>query len=276
MRAGGIDWHVQEHGAGPVCLLIHGTGASSHSYRGLAPLLAERFRVVVPDLPGHGFTETPRHVRPTLPMMAGLTGELVAQLEAAPALIVGHSAGAAVALRLVLDGRAAPAGVASLNGALRPFRGAAGPLFSALAKALFLNPVAPRLFALGARDRRRVARLLEGTGSPLDAEGVALYQSLFMSPGHLAGTLAMMANWDLAQLLEELPRLQARLLLVVATGDRAVPPGDSERVARLVPGAAVERLPRLGHLAHEEDPAAVFAIVDRFADELGLAARARA
>ena len=40
----------------PVLLLLHGTGAATHSWRSLAPLLAEHFRVVAPDLPGHGFT----------------------------------------------------------------------------------------------------------------------------------------------------------------------------------------------------------------------------
>ena len=57
--AGGLRWHVQVMGEGPVVLLIHGTGASTHSFRALAPLLAPHFTVVVPDLPGHGFTDAP-------------------------------------------------------------------------------------------------------------------------------------------------------------------------------------------------------------------------
>ncbi|MBQ1767400.1 MAG: alpha/beta fold hydrolase, partial [Aquincola sp.] len=57
VHAGGLHWHVQVAGQGPVLLLLHGTGASSHSMAGLLPLLAERFTVVVPDLPGHAFTD---------------------------------------------------------------------------------------------------------------------------------------------------------------------------------------------------------------------------
>lgn len=269
-RAGGLDWHVQTGGSGPVCLLLHGTGAATHSWRTLAPLLAAQFTVVAPDLPGHGFTATPERTPLTLGTMARLVGALVQALDVKPALVVAHSAGAAIALRMALDGRIEPAGIVSLNGALRPFRGSAGPLFSAMAKTLFLNPLAPRLFALAARDRRRVARLLENTGSPLDAEGVALYQLLFRSSSHIAGTLGMMANWDLAGLTRDLPRLAPRLLLVAAGGDRAVPPSDAGLIARMVPGARVVTLPRLGHLAHEEDPAQVAAIVTQFATELGL------
>ena len=46
-------------GDGPDLLLLHGSGAATHSWRDLAPLLARDFRVIAPDLPGHGFTETP-------------------------------------------------------------------------------------------------------------------------------------------------------------------------------------------------------------------------
>ena len=53
-QVGGLRWHVQQMGEGPPILLIHGTGASTHSWRDLAPLLAERFTVIAADLPGHG------------------------------------------------------------------------------------------------------------------------------------------------------------------------------------------------------------------------------
>ena len=57
VQAARLRWHVQLMGDGPALLLLHGTGAATHSWRALAPLLAERFTVVAPDLPGHGFTQ---------------------------------------------------------------------------------------------------------------------------------------------------------------------------------------------------------------------------
>ena len=109
---GRLRWHVQVMGPGagaaPVLLLLHGTGAATHSWRGLMPLLATRFTVVAPDLPGHGFTSG----RPTgglaMTAMARAVGELMAALDLAPALIVGHSAGAAIAVRMAIDGAATP------------------------------------------------------------------------------------------------------------------------------------------------------------------------
>ena len=58
VTAGRLRWHVQVFGAeeAPMLLLLHGTGAATHSWRAVAPLLAADFRVVAIDLPGHGFT----------------------------------------------------------------------------------------------------------------------------------------------------------------------------------------------------------------------------
>ena len=159
-------------------------------------------------------------------------GGLLHVLGARPDLAVGHSAGAAIALRMVLDGRIAPRAVVSLNGALLPFEGAAGRLFPPMAKLMFLNPLTPRVLAFGAGDRARVRRLLLGTGSTIDARGQALYERLLRRPGHLAGTLGMMAAWDLAPLARSLPRLELPVVLVAGEADRAVPPGQAPPAGR--------------------------------------------
>ena len=70
VEARGLRWHVQTMGTGPDVLMVHGTGASTHSWEGLAPLLAQRFRLVAPDLPGHGFTQAKRTPDLSLPGMA--------------------------------------------------------------------------------------------------------------------------------------------------------------------------------------------------------------
>ena len=100
VEAGGLRWHVQCAGdrRRPVVVLLHGTGASSHSWRDLLPLLAEHAFVVAPDLPGHGFSGTPAERSGfTLPGMARGVSELLRALRLEPQLIAGHSAGAAVA-----------------------------------------------------------------------------------------------------------------------------------------------------------------------------------
>ncbi len=257
VAAAGFTWHVQILGSGPPLLLLHGTGASTHSFRQLAPYLASDMTLVIVDLPGHGFTQTPPSSAFTLPGMAAAVAQLMAAIAIRPVAIAGHSAGAAVAIQLALDGAVDPRLMISINGALLPFDGFAGQFFSPLAKLLFLNPFVPRLFAWRATDKSAVRRLLADTGSNVTDEDIAFYAQLFGSPAHCAAALGMMARWDLETLAKNLPKLTTPVLLLAGSNDRAIRPADADRVARLLPSASVVRLLNAGHLAHEEQPAAV-------------------
>jgi magnesium chelatase accessory protein len=254
VEAGGLRWHVQVMGRGPVLLLVHGTGASTHSWRALAPRLAAHFTVVAPDLPGHAFTDPLPPGRVSLVAMATALQALLDVLALKPAMAVGHSAGAAILARMVLDQGIAPAVLVSLNGALLPLPGVPGVIFAPMAKLLAASPLTARLFAWRAADDRAIARLIASTGSSLDAEGHALYARLVRNPAHVAHVLAMMANWDLRPMLSELGQLPTSLVLLVATRDHTVPPAEARRVQSLLPAARVIEMGELGHLAHEERP----------------------
>jgi magnesium chelatase accessory protein len=272
VEAGGLRWHVQKAGSGPTLLLLHGTGAATHSWRGLFPLLARFFTVIAPDLPGHGFTAAPDAAQHSLPGFAGLVHSLLGKLGAHPALVVGHSAGAAVALRMCLDGTIAPAGVVSINGAILPLQGLPGTIFSPLAKLLAANPLVPRFFSWRAGDRAVTERLLRSTGSTIDAEGISLYVELMRHSSHAAAALNMMANWDLTSLQRDIAKLSTPLLLLVADNDRTVPPSEASRLQRLLPASAnvsVHHLPHLGHLAHEEAPEKIFDLIHDYALQVG-------
>ena len=253
IEAHGLRWHVQSMGEGPGLLLLHGTGASTHSWRGLAPRLARRFHVIAPDLPGHGFTTARGAATQSLQGMARAIKALLGKIEFAPQVVVGHSAGVAVLARLCLDAAIAPKLLVSLNGALEPFAGAGGHVFPVMAKLVFLNPLTPRFFSWTA-NRATVARLIEGTGSRIEAEGIDLYWRLFRNPAHVEGALAMMANWDLEPLRREFSKLETRVALVAAANDLTIPPATAHRVQALLPDAEVLHINGLGHLAHEEAP----------------------
>lgn len=255
--AGGLRWHVQSFGQGPVLLLLHGTGSSAHSWRDLAPRLAARNRVVAPDLPGHAFSTPLPAARRSLPGMARALADLLRVMELQPRAVVGHSAGAALMLRWALDQPQAARRLIGVNAALLPFEGWAGALLPPLARLLALNPLLPRLASWRARDPAAVRRLIAATGSTLDEAGLALYQRLICSPTHVAGVLSMTANWDLHRLVQDLSCWAGGLHLIVGGRDATVPPEQAARVADRVAGTQVHHLPALGHLAHEEDPLTV-------------------
>ena len=271
VEAGGLRWHAQRMGQGPKMLLVHGTGASTHSWRALAPLLATRFDILAPDLPGHGFSDPVRSGVPSLPAMSKALHQLLETLDFQPDIVVGHSAGAAILARMCLDGLIAPKLLVSLNGAFLPFEGLAGQLFPPMARLLFLNPIAPRLFAWSA-DKAAVSRLLRGMGSVIEPAGIDQYVRLFSNKTHVEGVLAMLANWDLVPLQRDLPKLKTPLALIAAAQDKAVPPEAARQIQGKLPGARIERLRGLGHLAHEENPAVVAELICKLADEAGIPA----
>lgn len=261
VSAGGLRWHVQQLGQGPVLVLVHGTGAATHSWRTLAPLLAQDFQVVAADLPGHGFTQMPDAAGLSLPGMATSLAALLNTLGVTPDLVLGHSAGAAVLAQLCLDQRIAPRVLISLNGALLPLRGLAGHWFAPAARFFATHPLASRYFAWRAQAPGAVKRLVASTGSRLDAQGMEFYRRLVINPGHVAAAIGMMANWDLQPLARDLPRLATPLVMLVAEGDSTVSPAEARRVRALLPTVEVQTIPRLGHLAHEEAPQIVVSLI---------------
>ena len=261
---GKARWHVQQMGAGPPLLLLHGTGASVHSWRGLMPLLAQDYTVIAPDLPRHAFTRGHDAYAMSLPAMAGEIAALLKALDIAPAAIIGHSAGAAVALQLALD-HAYEGPIIGLNAALRPFPGALAQIFPAIAKTLFANPLVPRIFTgsidlVGGAERF----LWRSTHSRIDAAGMDCYRTLLKNAGHAGGGLAMMANWDLPSLRTRMSNIANPVLLLHGGNDPAIPPDWARDAQGWLPDARLELLPGLGHLAHEEAPEKAAALIAAF------------
>lgn len=259
-----ITWHVQRMGEGPPVLLLHGTGATTHSWRDLMHLLAEHFTVIVPDLPGHGFTQGQSNADLSLPGMSSAITALLNKMAIDPVFVIGHSAGAAVLIHMSIHKMIKPSCIVSLNGALMPFSGFAKSVFRPVAQLLFLNPFVPWFFAWSAKDRSRVARLLENTGSKIEPKGIELYERVFQDPQHVSGALGMMANWDLETLKKQLPLLKAPIKLIAAANDKAVPPTIAFEVRDLVQDGEVVFLKNLGHLAHEENPEQITEMIVNF------------
>ena len=254
-------WHVQIAGDGPDLLLLPGAGASTHTWRALIPDLAVRYRVIAPDLPGQGFTQSPNASRSGLPEMVEDLTALARQEGWHPVGIIGHSAGAALALRLSQSlgiGK-----VIGINPALDNFDGVAGWLFPLLAKLLAANPLTANLFSFGATTSR-ARRLIEGTGSRIDDEGLAYYTRLTGDRAHVNGALQMMARWSLDELVKDLPGITAEVLFLAGANDKAVPPEVAERAAERLPNARIITYPKLGHLAHEEEPEQVLHDIEGF------------
>jgi magnesium chelatase accessory protein len=254
VRAANIDFHIQVSGTGDDVLLLHGAGASAHSFAGLASRLSEHYRVIAPDLPGQGFTNLLPLEDVGLAPFAEYLKELMSVLAAKPRWIIGHSAGAALAAQYALTESSLPEGLLCINAAFNPFGSLAAPLFSKTAKWFARSRWLPKALASPTLRWRATGSMLADTGSAVDPVMSRCYDSLLSNPDHIAGTLRMMAGWDLPPLLAQLPSLRSPVWLAAAEGDRTIPPERSTSVSCDLPLARSVRIPGLGHLAHEEDP----------------------
>lgn len=271
------DWHVQVWpgtgtNTGPEpsdVLLLHGAGASAHSWHPLVPFLSDA-RLIAPDLPGQGFSRTQARGRLGLDGMAEDLVQLCAAKGWRPRAIVAHSAGAAVALRMGALLPAPPTAIVGINAALGNFEGVEGWLFPLMAKAMALSPFAGTLAARLVGRPAKIARLIEGTGSSVSPAIIHSYARLAADPAHVDGTLQMMALWQLDPLLASLGQITTPVLLIATDRDRAVPARISQALAPRLPLGRCLLLEGLGHLAHEEAPERIAGPLRDFLSENGL------
>ena len=266
LRNSPYEWRVLSGGSGPTLLFLHGAGASAASFQLLLSKLAVTCHVVAPDLPGHGATRLGARGRSGLEAMAEDIASLMTQRFESPFVIVGHSAGGAIALRLskILS----PRGLVLINPALDPFSGVAGWAFPALARGLSVAPFSGDVLAGLFGRERRISELLEATGSAVTQEMKARYLALAQNPQHIRGTLAMMAAWDVGALRAQLPDYDCPASFLIADGDTTVLPSAAAAAAKEMPSAQIATLAG-GHLIHEENPELVSGLIAKFVVSLG-------
>ncbi len=102
VRANGIRQHYLEAGSGPPVVLLHGFPETSYAWRNQIPILAERYRVIAPDLRGYGETDKPASGYDKRTMALDLV-ELLNALGIGKVALVGHDRGARVATRFAKD-----------------------------------------------------------------------------------------------------------------------------------------------------------------------------
>jgi magnesium chelatase accessory protein len=266
----GINWHYQVFGSGPVLLLVHGTAAASHSWHPLIPDLAKHFTVINLDLPGHGFTSRPAAERFVMTEMAVDLTDLLEYLGYQPDLVVGHSAGAALLARMIVDGHISPQALISINGSFIRRQGLLGRLFTPISRLIFESKLAANFFSGRVKGQKDVEDALKDMGTELDDRQVELYTRLVRTPGHIGSALHMMARWQLYELEPHLAELELPVILVVGEDDGLVDPKQADFVASQIPNSSVTRLKGLGHFAHEEDPQRALEVILDTARRLGI------
>jgi len=250
----GLCWHVEEAGAGPDLLLLHGYLGSTAAWHRAMPILARSFHVIAADLPGAGYSDRPKDA-PYDPMwLSGRFAGLLRHLGVRGALLGGHSLGAAVSIwtasrfpdlasGLVLVSPLAyrqlpPPGLRIAKKHPRLM----GAFFSSPIGRLVIPSLVRRAAFVGPNARAAVnaRRLLEH----LDAPG-----------GWDAATRMGLSAGDGAPGEAVLRTLSVPVLLVWGDSDAVHSGRYASRIRSDIPGpCTVVTLPHAGHNCHEEYP----------------------
>lgn len=212
---GDVTLHYQAHGpadAIPI-VLLHGLGSSAADWAFQVPALARRYRVLAPDLRGHG--RSPRlRGRVTVDAMARDVAALLAALDAPPAHVVGLSLGGCVAQALALDQPARVRSLVLVNTFARP--ASAGPRSTLrLVTRLGLLTCAPM--------RTVAAHVARGLFPRADQRELylAAVASLSSNPrGTYFASLRALAGFDVRRRLRA---LRCPTLVIAGDRDRTVP-----------------------------------------------------
>ncbi|OOF91983.1 hypothetical protein ASPCADRAFT_56739 [Aspergillus carbonarius ITEM 5010] len=264
----------------PILLLLHGFPSSSHQYRNLIPLLATKYRVLAPDLPGFGFTEVPSTTPPFQYTFANLTATIAEFLDV---LTISHFAvyifdyGAPVALRLALQRPQSITAIITQNG--NAYNEGLGSFWDAI-KSFWASENTPQ-------DREKLIQSLltfettkfqyeEGTPNPetIAPESYYLDYALLQRPGNADVQVDLFKDYETnVDLYPEFQKYfrdsQVPLLAVWGRNDPIFVPPGVEAYKRDLPNAEVHLI-EAGHFAVESQTQLIAGYILRFLGRCGI------
>lgn len=270
IRSKGLELSTYVFGQGPPVVLLHGLAATKLSYLPLLQALAERYTVIVPDLPGHGESSKPR-ARYTPPYFAEVIREMLDELGVQDAAVAGNSMGGRIALEVAA---AYPHRVTSLI-LLDP--AAAGLPFPLYARLLGLLPTGAGVIPVPWRKRIVVTAIRQLFASPEQVpragyvaaadEFIRIYRKGRARVALLSAMRGLIADEPEAFWLRA-KRIAVPTLILWGRKDRLVPVGLGHRLANTIDGSRLEVLAEVGHVPQFERPEETRRLILGFLDEV--------
>lgn len=259
---------VRDEGQGEALLLIHGMAGSSQTWRAIMPQLAKKYRVIAPDLLGHGESSKPRTDYSLGAFAVGLR-DLLDELEVDSATIVGHSLGGGIAMQFLYQHPDYCRRLILISsGGLGPDVGWILRLLAAPGAELVMPVIAPTpVLRAGNSVRGWLSSL--GLRSPRGAEIWNAYSSFSdrQTRDAFLRTLRSVVDYR-GQSVSALNRLNLRedlpTLAIWGEQDNIIPVDHAYSALEARPDCRLEVLPDVGHFAQVEAPTEVADLIDDF------------
>ncbi|MYZ49979.1 alpha/beta hydrolase [Rhizobiales bacterium L72] len=267
LEVGGVRLHYFERGRGPALVLFHGNGSLIQDFlsSGLVARAARRYRVIVFDRPGYGFSARPRGRLWTPWAQADLLHAALARLGIGEAIVLGHSWGALVAASYALRFPAATRALVLASGYFYP-----SPRFDALLASPSAVPVLGDVLRCTVSPfiARAIWPLLMRRifgPAPVPPSFAEFPRELALRPSQLRAAAAESALLvpAAARLARRYSGIRVPTVVIAGADDRMLDSRyQSAGVARAVPGSRLHLLPGVGHMVHQTAPDAVMAAID--------------
>ncbi|QBJ94726.1 alpha/beta fold hydrolase [Rhodococcus sp. ABRD24] len=258
-------------GEGPPVVLVHGLLGSHESWGPQIDMLAEKYRVIAPDLFGHGESDKPRGDY-SLSSHAATVRDLMDHLEISSAPLVGHSLGGGIIMQMAY---LFPERVERL---CLVSSGGLGPEVSSYLKAAtlpgseFVLPVLASGWVR--RNTEAVLGLLGRTGLPVQPSrsAVETWRSLgtvadrATRDAFLASVRAVVGpRGQTVSAKQHFPRFETLPAMLIWGGkDTMIPAHHAENVREEVPRSQIEVFPDAGHFPQLDEPYRFFRVLDTF------------
>ena len=266
----GTRLHYIERGTGEPLVLIQGNVTLNQDFiiNGLVDRLSERYRVIVFDRPGYGYSTRPRQLW-TPRAHATLFQKALRHLGVERAIVLGHSWGTMVAVSLALQAPALVRGLILLSGYYFPTARLDVALNSPLAIPVIgdamrhtVSPLLARLMLPGA-----IRKMFEPAPVPEHFDRL-FPKELMLRPIQLRASAedAALMTPSVMELEQHYGELTLPVVIVTGGDDQVVDVSrQSERLHQEIPGSEFIRVPGAGHMVHHLAPDQVVAAIDRAA-----------
>jgi pimeloyl-ACP methyl ester carboxylesterase len=235
---------VPDLSRGETVLCLHASGGNGGGFAALLAALEPEHSPLAIDLPGHGRSGGLDSLA-SIEAMAGFVGAFLDKWGIARAVLLGHSMGGAVALRLALERPGLVRGLVLCASAPR-FAGTAVPVVTRVVEG---------------KERRPFFRDAYSPKAPPEVLRRGFLEDLKTDPRALLGDLLACRAFDVRA---ELPRVAAPTLVVVGEDEEPAMRAGSEQLASGIRGATLCRIPDAGHMLPLEQPAALAGAVSEF------------
>jgi pimeloyl-ACP methyl ester carboxylesterase len=262
-----VRLYVEEQGKGAPVLLIHGFGASTYTWRHVAPELAKTHRVIAVDLKGFGQSDKPFDSRYSVFDQAELLAQLIVDKDLRNLTLVGHSFGGGIALLLALEANERLEGritkLVLLDSIAYPqnipvfFRLLDVPLVSHLGVSMIPPSVQTRV----------ALRIAYFDDSKIDQDEVDAYAAPLRTA---AGKHAIIYSArqivpdGLAEISERYKTIELPTLILWCDHDRIVPLEVGLKLRRTLPNSTLRLVEDCGHMPQEEQPESTLKLLQGF------------